>query len=400
MAKEHGSAAERPPEAIVAGHFCIDIIPVLPAADTIERLRPGKLLEVGPAAFATGGCVANAGQAMARLGVATRLLGKVGDDALGQVGRDLVTRAGADLARGLVVAPGEHTSYSITLSPPGRDRMFLHFPGANDTFSCDDISDEALAEGRVFLFGYPPLMRRMYQDDGVELARLLRRAKEAGLTTALDMAFPDPDADAGRANWRRILERALPYVDVFVPSLEETLVMLGMPMPESAGEGAATAATAEHLERVGSHLIELGAAIVGLKAGEQGLYLQTAGSRRLAQTGPGVPRDIEAWADRQLWSSIFETTVLGTVGAGDATAAGFLFGLLRNMGPELAVTAACGVGAASVEAADATSGITGWETIWRRISAGWPRRDLLLGPQWRTSTVPGVWVGPLDVMRG
>lgn len=40
------------------------------------------------------------------------------------------------------------------------------------------------------------------------------------------MAKPDPTSEAGRKDWNRILERVLPYVDIFLPSLEEILYMI------------------------------------------------------------------------------------------------------------------------------------------------------------------------------
>src|SRR5208283_2237817 len=93
---------QQEPEAIVAGHICLDIIPTLSAGDDALQYRPGVLVEVGPAAVATGGCVSNTGQALHRLGVRTRLAGTVGDDAFGIVVRDVLARSGADLAGGLL----------------------------------------------------------------------------------------------------------------------------------------------------------------------------------------------------------------------------------------------------------------------------------------------------------
>jgi sugar/nucleoside kinase (ribokinase family) len=112
------------------------------------------------------------------------------------------------------------------ISPPGSDRRFLHHPGANDDFSAQDVSEEALQDAHLFHFGYPPLMANMYSNGGRQLLELFQRAKSHGLTTSLDMAYPDPESAAGRADWRAILHNVLPYVDIFVPSLEEILYML------------------------------------------------------------------------------------------------------------------------------------------------------------------------------
>ena len=69
--------------AVVAGHLCLDIIPGLGHLQSGEFLRlfqPGHLIEVGPAAFSTGGAVPNTGLALHRLGVRTQLIAIVGSD--------------------------------------------------------------------------------------------------------------------------------------------------------------------------------------------------------------------------------------------------------------------------------------------------------------------------------
>jgi hypothetical protein len=136
--------------------------------------------------------------------------------------------------------------------------------------------------------------------------------------------------------------------------------------------------------------------MVGIKAGDLGFYLRTGSAERLRAAGRAAPEDLSAWVDRELWSPVFCTSVVGTVGAGDATVAGFILGLLRAMSPEQSVTAACAAGASSVEAADATSGVLPWERLQDRIEAGWPRAEIDLGPGWTRSPVAGVWLGPRD----
>ena len=76
-------------------------------------------------------------------------------------------------------------------------------------------------------------MRRMYANGGSELASLMQRVKSAGLLTSLDMSYPDPNSEAGRINWSALLERTLPDVDVFLPSLDEILFMLDRPQHDS-----------------------------------------------------------------------------------------------------------------------------------------------------------------------
>jgi sugar/nucleoside kinase (ribokinase family) len=306
----------------------------------------------------------------------------------------------------MIVARGEHTSYSVVMSPPGVDRIFLHCTGANDTFCTEDIDYAALASARLFHFGYPPLMRRMYEDGGVQLAALLARAKAAGPTISLDMAFVDPASPAGRADWPGILAKALPHVDVFVPSLDETLFMLDRARFARLQEAAGTENVLSHvngrlLAELSDRLLSIGPAIIMLKLGDQGTYLRTTGDpQRLAAAGPCGPCDMKNWLGRELLAPCFSVEVVGTTGSGDCTIAGFLTALLHGLSAEGAMTAAVGVGACNVEAADATSGIPHWDRVQARIAAGWKRRPVRLElPGWRHDAQSGLYLGPNDKSR-
>jgi sugar/nucleoside kinase (ribokinase family) len=381
----------------------LDVIPDLSAGteDQVAVLfQPGNLSLVGPVTFSTGGAVSNTGLALHRLGIRTRLMGKVGDDQFGQAIRQIVEAHGPGLTSGMVADATTASSYTVIISPPGVDRIFLHHPGANDVFSADDVRYDVVAGARLFHFGYPPLMKRMYEDGGAQLTEIFRRVKGMGVTTSLDMAIPDVSSEAGRVDWAAILGSVMEYVDIFLPSIEESLLMLRRETYEALWDQAGGPAflglvTAELLSDLGRQLLEMGAKIVGFKLGHRGFYVRTAGSAAIADLGAARPPDPDDWADKELWAPVFEVDVVGTTGAGDATIAGFLSALLRGMSLEDAVTAAVAVGASNVEAADALGGVRSWEDTWRRVRAGWPRRNLDLGaPGWRHDAVTGHWVGP------
>ena len=116
----------------------------------------------------------------------------------------------------------------------------------------------------------------------------------------------------------------------------------------------------------------MGAAIVAIKLGDQGLYLRTSGGVTRFEGLLGL--DGEAWRDRELLSPCFAPArVAGTTGSGDCTIAGLLAALLRGEDPVAAATCATAVGACSVEAPDATGGIPPWPRVADRMRAGWPR---------------------------
>ncbi len=152
------------------------------------------------------------------------------------------------------------------------------------------------------------------------------------------------------------------------------------------------------ISELGQALLDMGAKIVGLKIGDRGLYLRTANAATPAQMGRSLVSDKAAWSDRELWAPCFATQVAGTTGSGDATIAGFLMGLLRGMAPEETLLAACAVGACSVEAVDALSGIRSWPETSERIAAGWPRLPLALDKaSWRPDRTHKIWIGPKDI---
>lgn len=364
-------------DCVVGGHICLDIIPEIPTSDV--SFAPGKLLQVGAARFGAGGPVSNTGLALHKLGIQTQFAGKIGDDLFGEALLRLLASHDPAIVAAMKHAPGEVTSYSIILNPPGEDRMFLHCAGCNDTFGVEDIDYSPLHESRLFHFGYPPLMRRMIEEDGKELVEVYRRARATGVTTSLDMTMPDPHSYTGQVNWKRILTNVLPYVDIFIPSLEETLYCL---YPEIFGrmseedEPINRQITPEFLRSIGRDLLTMGPAIAGLKMGDRGLYIQTSDLDRMEKMGRARPAALDTWVLRQIWSPCFKVNVAGTTGAGDATLAGFLSGLLRGLSPEETVTMGCAVGACNVEAADSLSGIRGWEETRQRIAGGWERLTL------------------------
>ena len=369
-------------KAIAAGHICLDITPAFPdrkAERVSDALVPGQLLNVGPADVHTGGAVANTGLAMKSFGADVSLMGKVGNDAFGRMVLSALRECGAD--QGMICSETEATSYSVVLAIPGIDRIFLHNPGANDSFRADDIPLPALKEAALLHFGYPPLMRSMYEQDGAELVRLMRRANEAGAAASLDLAAVDANSAAGRVSWRRILERTLPYVDFFVPSAEELCFMLD---PARFAEWQARAAGRDitdvlepqtDIAPLAEECLRLGARVVLIKCGGPGMYFRSADRRTLERISPRLSLDASAWADRAWFEHSFvPERVLSGTGAGDASIAAFLTAVLEGRPPEQAVTLAAAAGACCVSAYDALSGLIPFEAMEKKIASGWARQ--------------------------
>jgi len=179
---------------VVAGHICLDIILNITGKKSDKSnsiFLPGRLNEVAPAILSTGGIVSNVGIALYKLGINTKLIGKVGNDFFGKAITQLLSSLDETLANRIITGREINTSYTLIINQTEIDRILFHHPGANDTFSVNDINYDEFENVKIFHFGYPPLMKSMYEDGGEQLNEIFRLVKERGVTTSLDMALPD-----------------------------------------------------------------------------------------------------------------------------------------------------------------------------------------------------------------
>lgn len=371
-------------DIIVSGHLCLDLYPSIPTVPLSALASPGKLFEADPLEMSTGGAVSNTGLALHRLGVNVKLMANVGADLLGQVIVSFLENRDPALSEFLVTMPDQATSYSILLSPENVDRIILHCTGTNEEFGADDLDDEQIKQARIFHLGYPPLLPKLIANDGAELVEIYKRVKALNVVSSLDLAMPDPNRPAGKLDWRPILKNTLPYVDIFIPSIEEILFMLRRDEYEAWGGDVYPHLNREYLHALTSEILNFGVAVTGIKLGEMGMYTHTAGAERLAKLA-GLDLDIDAWADVEYWHPAFKVDVVGTTGAGDSAYAGFLSAMLKGMTPQEATRFACAVGSSNVERADSTSGVRTWDETQARIDAGWAHNNVVL-PGYETSS--------------
>lgn len=291
-------------KVIVAGHICLDITPVFSdkTAEKIEQiLKPGKLLQMGNADVHTGGAVANTGLAMKLLGNDVTLMGKIGNDAFGSIVKNTLRKYGAE--EGMICDDTVSTSYSVVLAIPGIDRIFLHHSGANDTFTAEDIDFQKIEKAALFHFGYPTLMESMYEEEGAHLIELMQKVQSVGLATSLDLAAVDPGSKAGKTRWDKILEKVLPYIDFFVPSIEELCFMMDREKFEELQIRADGKDITDVLDidkdvkPLAQKCMQLGCKVLLLKCGAKGMYLQTADKNTLEKISSRVELDTSKWAE-------------------------------------------------------------------------------------------------------
>lgn len=393
-------------QVIVAGHICLDITPAFKKTEKTEIkdiLVPGKLVNMDGVKVSTGGPVSNTGIALSILGINTKLMGKIGNDYFGEGVLKLLKER--RIEDGMIVVDGEETSYTVVIVPPGFDRIFLHNPGANDTFCADDINYELVKQAKIFHFGYPPLMRKMFENEGEELIKIFKRVKELGVTTSLDMSLPDVSSESGRVNWEKVFKNLLPYVDIYIPSIEETMFMIQREDFNYLNENAKGHDILENLDinklqELGGKLISYGAKIAVIKCGVKGYYIQTQSKEVLAAMGKALPADLDNWACRELHEESFHVPeIASATGSGDNSIAGFLAAFLNGKTIEESIRIACAVGGQNVQVFDAISGVKTWdETI--NMIPGWRKNRLSIeGPYWKYDDKKNVWVGKKDKGR-
>jgi len=358
-------------DVIVSGHLCADLIPDTSNLPLEALASAGKLFEMGALTLATGGAVSNTGVALHRLGVKVGLMTGVGDDLLGRVIIAKLKDCDPSLGDLITTRPNVASSYSVILSPRDADRIILHCPGNNVHFDLPDVDLAVVQQSKIFYLGYPPLLPKLYANDGEALAALFQRVHDLGVVTALDMTHPDPGGPSGRVNWVEVLHRVLPFVDVFLPSIEEIVFMLRRADYDRWHGAVMAHLNRAYLRRLADELIEMGAAVAGLKLGEYGFYMKTASDPRRFARFDRLGGSWAHWGGLEHWHPVFKVNVVGAIGAGDCAYAGFLMALLRGFQPQEALRFACAVGASNVEYADATSGVQSCEATLSRINAGW-----------------------------
>ncbi len=296
--------------------LCLGILVADVVALPVDGLPPrGTLATVQRMELHTGGCAVNTGIALAMLGLRTAVMGKVGQDGFGDYVVGVLARHGID-TQGIVRDPLNNTSSTMVMVDGSGERTFLHYVGANGAIREEDIDLSLVRRARILHVAGSNLMPGF---DGEVTGRILAQAHQAGVTTSLDTAWDF----SGR--WRKLLEPALPHLDLFVPSIEEARQIAGRQEPRE----------------VAAFFLDYGIKTVALKMGRLGCYVAT---REQALTLP-----------------VYPVKAVDATGAGDAFAGGFLAGVAMGWDLERTAGLANAAGALCVTAVGATAGLRSLE---------------------------------------
>jgi sugar/nucleoside kinase (ribokinase family) len=197
---------------------------------------------------------------------------------------------------------------SATMLPirPNGERPALHVLGANAELTAEDVDLDAIGKARHLHFGGSYLMSKL---DGEPTARILQFARERGVPVTLDLIAID------RPDLLEVIEPALPYVDYFMPGLDEARMISGL----------------HDRREVIQFFLDRGVRKTVFKMGAEGSSIAW-------RDGNGRIEEIRVPA--------FAAPVVDSTGCGDAYCAGFIVGLLR--GWELVECARLGTAAAGL----------------------------------------------------
>jgi len=294
-------------DVLCLGIFVADIV-----AKPIEDMPgKGKLALVDTMELHTGGCASNTGYALNKLGISTGLMGKVGTDGFGDFFVNYMRNAGLDI-RGIKYSITANTSATMVMVSADGERTFFHYLGANAELNYNDVDFNIVKEAKILHIAGSFLMPSF---DGEPASRVLKQAREWGITTSLDTAWDS------KGNWLNVLEPCLQHLDIFMPSIEEARMITGKEDPSEIAE----------------FLLSYGIKTVALKMGERGSYVRTP--------------------DWELYLPVYKVETVDATGAGDAFAAGFLAGVAKGWSYKDAARLGNAVGACCVTAIGSSAGI-------------------------------------------
>lgn len=272
---------------------------------------------------ASGGDAANNAIGLSRLGNDVKYVGLVGNDVLAEHALSLVAASGADVSHTVRSADTPHAK-TVILINNDKNRMFLQHPGTSAEFSLEHVDLSLLDWADILQIGGTFHLPKF---DGEGAATLLRMAQEKGVITSMDVTSDR----SGR--WNEIIEVCYPYLDYFLPSIEQAELIAGTDDPH----------------KIAKFFRDRGVKTVVIKLGSRGCYC--------------------ASAQASFFFNCYRVPVVEATGAGDAFVSGFLTGVGRGKSLEDCVRLGTATAAFAVQAIGATAGIPDYETVERFINS-------------------------------
>jgi len=278
----------------------------------------GVLEKVNSITVHNGGNAMTASINLKKLGVDSAIIGMVGSDMFGEFLKKRLTEANVD-TRGLKVSDSTQTSASVLMIDDTGERSFFHCVGTNAVFSADDVDFDIINECDIVFVTGTFLLNTF---DGIQTMEFLKKCKEMGKTTLLDVCWDSME------RWGSLTDMSLPYIDYFMPSIDEAVCIAGKNDPDD----------------IADVLVSKGAKNVIIKLGSEGSYLRCWGEEK-----------------GTVYKSFKVNNVVDTTGAGDSFCSGFIAALSKDKPLDECMVFANAVGAMSVTEKGATNGTKSYE---------------------------------------
>jgi sugar/nucleoside kinase (ribokinase family) len=316
---------------VCAGSIIVDVAKVIDAYPPIDRLALIESVTVS-----TGGAALNMAVDLSRLGAPfpVALIGTIGDDESGRYVRSECLRHGIDDAW-VRTLPGEATSFTdVMVERDGGRRTFFHHIGVQARFDADEVDLEATG-ARILHVGPPGIFERMdgrRPDGETGWSGLLRHARALGMHTNLEMASLAPERN------REVVGPCLAHLDSIIVNELEAGALTGIDAAVSAADDEVPWAA---LEAMAAGLISRGIGCLAVVHVPGGVVAAAPGGRSWRQGSVRVPHE----------------AVRSTTGAGDALAAGILFGIHEGWPVEDLLRLGVAAAAACIRDARTSDGI-------------------------------------------
>jgi ribokinase len=334
------------PQVIALGDVNVDII-----AHFGEYPAKGDDALASSTEIHCGGSAANTAISLARMGISTSLIARVGPDSWALKVFGCLDEAGV-LPSGLQRDPAVTTGLMYVVVTPDGERTILGYRGANVFTDPNQVPEEDFRGARLFhLSGYALLA------DPQRSAALhaLEAACRYDLKITLDpgMAVPQEALDEMRA--------LLPVVDLLLPSLAEAQQLTGMDEPWACARA----------------LLHAGVGAVALKLGQEGSLITTREG---------------SW-----WVPGFVVEARDSTGAGDNFDAGLIAGFLGGLSWYGAAMLGNAMGAMATACVGAGTAVPGAKEVLHLLSKDRPgpeRHDLDGGAEQVIDFVAGLATEP------
>jgi sugar/nucleoside kinase (ribokinase family) len=315
---------------LAAGHWVVDLVKRIdhwPEPATLARIEQQQM--------ANGGFAFNLLSDLAALDPSCPLFGAglIGDDAHGQFIRERCRQLKIDdaMLRSTTKAP---TSFTDVMTEAGSGRRtFFYCPGTNEQLTESQLRPLA-SPSKIFCLGYLGFLPLLDAVDASGLngsARLLKDAQAAGMLTAADLV------SARNPNLRVQIAPCLPHLDILFLNEWEAGQLL-----KTEVSSPLTVAKAKELAQAIRKLGVRGTVVLHFP---DGVAAAVSKDDCLMQGSVRLPQD----------------EIQGSVGAGDALAAGVLLARHHEMSwPEALKLGVCAA-AACLKSSTASDGVLPWK---------------------------------------